>query len=225
MEFPEENVNDWRLSELMNRLTTHHYRHDFAVTMNGWACVKRANYEVHLDGSLLYVTKVRTMDFYPAGYFECGGCHKFCPLSFDQHAFFNYNQEYMICTKCNDAVKHTMVPAYPRMCARIFGEPKLDSSEHVNIINMEKTGHRANVQRNITVKRAQRIYDNNRGAGFIFLGGKSTLDLWHDILARRVVAAFRHNAKRKLREKVAYVITAVTNISAETAQGIVAASI
>lgn len=221
-----QDFNEWRLSELMDRLTTHHYRHDYAVNMKGWDCVKRAHYEVHLDNSLLYVSKVRTMDFYPAGYFECGGCHKFRPLAHDQHAFFNYNQEYMICRDCNDKVKHTMVPAYPRMCARIFGEPELDaSSEYVRMIDLEKTGHRANVQRNITIKRAQRIYDHNPGAGFIFLGGKSTLDLWHDVLARRVVAAFRRNAKRKLREKVAFVIAAVTNISAETAHGIAAGAI
>jgi putative intracellular protease/amidase len=106
------------------------------------------------------------------------------------------------------------------MCARVFGETSdMDSHEHVTIIDRNSNEKRAEIQRNITLKRAERVVAQN--PGFIFIGGKGTRDLYHDMLARRVIRRFKENARNRLREKVAYVIAAVTGVNANTAHGIV----
>lgn len=222
MNFYEEDseLNQWRINELMDRAMTHHYRHELAMNLEGWDCTKRSRYEVHLDGKLIYIDKVTMIDFYPRGSFECKRCHSCADMSHTQHAYFDYNQEAMICTKCNDLVKHDMVPTYPRMCARVFGDMQMSSYEHINFIDRNTNEKRAQIQRNITLKRAERIVAQN--PGFLFLNGRSTRDIYHDMLARRVLCRFRQNALNRLRDKVAYVIAQVANVNSETARGIAA---
>jgi hypothetical protein len=216
-----DDINQWRIAELMDRITTHHYRHDLTVIMKGWDCVRKPRYEVHVeDGVLIHVPLINMMDFYPSGYFECGSCHNLAPLSHEQHAYFNYNREHMICPACNDKIKHSMVPAYPRMCARVFGEPELDDSEHIRFITVTRPVKRAEIQRQIAVKRAERIAAAN--PTLHYAGGKSTQELYEDVLARRVLCRFRRFMTVRLRAKVAEVIAAVTGINPETAHGIAA---
>lgn len=217
-------LNDWRLAELIDRMKTHFYNNDLTVIMKRWDCVRKNRYEVHTeDDVLVCVTNDVTMDFYPSGYFECGGCHKLAPLSHEHHAFFNYNRDCMICTSCNNRYKHTMVPAYPLMCARIFGEPELDDTEHIRFITVHRPASRAAIQRKIAIKRAERVVAAN--PDLHYFDGKSTTELYHDLLARRVVRRFRLFITARLRLKVAWVISAVTNINRTTAHDIVAASI
>lgn len=216
-------LNEWRLAELMDRAMTHHYRHGHTMRLDGWDCTKRSRYEVHLDASLIYIDKVTIIDFHPRGCFDCHRCHKATQMSSAEYAYFDYNQEAMICTKCNDKVKHTMVPAYPRMVARVFGDVELDSYEHVRMIDHAANYRRAAIQRTITLKRAARIVEQN--PGFIFIDGKSAQEIRQDFLARRVLRKMREHVARQLREKVAYVIAKMTNINAETARGIAASSV
>lgn len=216
-------MNQWRLAELMDRVMTHHYRHDFAVMLDGWDCINRTRYEVHLDSTLLYVERINTMDFYPRGYFGCGACSRMSLMSHEKHGYFDYNNEYMICQRCYDKNKHDMVPAYPRMCAQIFAFPadiENDSFQHINFIDKTSTGARATSQRRIAVKRAERILAAN--PNLIFLDGRSVIDIRNDFLARRVIRAFRRNLVIKTRAKIAFVIAAVTAVDSDTAHGIAA---
>lgn len=223
MNDPSE-LNQFRINELMDRAMTHHYRHALALKLDGWDCTRRTRYEVYLDKRLLYVDNVTMIDFFPRGSFECHRCHKDTPMSHTQFAYFNYHQDAMICTSCNDRVKHDMVPAFPRMCARVYGETvDLDSYEHVNLIDRTPNEKRTQIQRTIALKRAERIVAEN--PGFIFLDGRCTRDLYHDMLARRVIRRFRQNALNRLREKVAYVIASVTKMNKETALDIAQAYI
>lgn len=215
------NMNEWRLTELMDRVMTHHYRHDFAVTLEGWDSINRTRYEVHLDNTLLYVERVHTMDFYPCGYFGCGACSKMSPMSHKQHGYFDYNNEFIICQRCYDKNKHDMVPSYPRMCAQIFSEPSdidNDSFQHINFIDKTSNGLRADTQRRIAIKRAERAAAAN--PNLIFLGGRSVVDIRNGFLAKRVIRAFRRYVILRTRAKIAYVIATVTAVDADTAHGI-----
>lgn len=187
--------------------------------MKKWVCVRKSRYEVHTeDGVLVCVEPVVTLDFFPAGYFECGGCQTLSPLSHQHHAYFNYNRDCMICPSCNNRYKHTMVPAYPLMCARIFGEPELDDTTHTNIIDVKQPPSRAAIQYKIAYKRAERIAAAN--PTLYFFDGKSSANLYHDLLARRVIRRFRRFVGIRLRLKVAWVISSVTGLNAVTSHGI-----
>lgn len=111
-----------------------------------------------------------------------------------------------------------MVPAYPLMCARILGEPDMDDTEYVRFVSIERTPMRAAIQHKIALKRAERIVAAN--PALHFFGGKSARDLYHDILARRVFRQFRRFVAARLRIKVAWVISAVTGLNANTSFGI-----
>jgi hypothetical protein len=206
-----------RMDELTDRMYVHHGLHGYGIYMDKWHCIRKSMYETYLDGTLVAIQNIKFTDFYPTGRFECGMCTNMHRIDHTKHAFFDYNNQFMVCNECNNAVKHRMVPAFPRMCCRVFGEFEYDTNNTVCFFDMVKTGHKANVQKKIAVKRAHRIASS---LGFTCLDGQSVADVRAFLLAKRVVAQLRKNIKIKLREKLAYVIEQVTGVNLDTADGI-----
>lgn len=207
--------NQWLLDELNDRIQTHYYNNGLLVHMTKWACAYISDFVVVEDGELVGVKRIEYIDFYPVGEFRCGRCRNIHKLSYNHHAFFNYNNECMICYHCNNETRAYADPPYPRVSCRIIDNQDISSMEDVIIVNpMPPKEHIIRRRFNRACKQAQtraKIMDKQ------FLDGMCTEDVWHVLLAKRVIRAFRANVVRRTSRKVAYVLSHCTTLGKDTA--------
>jgi len=206
--------NQERMDELMSRIQAHHHLHGFGVNLQRWDCVRKRMYQPLIDGVLVAVELLTYVDFHPCGTFQCGMCEKAHDMSSVSPCYFDYNFQMIVCSGCNQTMKPRAIPAFPRMFARMFGEVEVDAYDHVHVTDVCKNENKMKHCRNIALKQAQRIA---KGSNMMFLDGKSTLDVWHTMLAKRVIRRMKHLLEVNMRKKVAYVLYKKTHLDASTA--------
>lgn len=211
--------NQWLLNELTDRIQTHYYEHGFPVQMTKWACVYTTKFEVVDDDALVGVIPVQYIDFYPMGEYKCGNCHQLRTFNHKEHAYFHYDNNFMICGRCNAQLKEHIHPQFPKMSCRVVDNQEFSSND--DVITIHNTPLKERVIRRQFKHACKRAEAKARRYGKVFLDGLCTIDIWHSILARRVIKAFRSNVTRRTREKVAYVICNCTSLSAVAANDIV----
>lgn len=209
--------NNERLAELVDRMHVHHYDHGLSICMDQWICVNKRYYDTVLDGELIGVSQMEYMDFYPQGTFECGRCYNIKEINEKRWAFFHYYNNYMICHECNQHLKHNIAPPYPAMWCRVIGSHDISSIDNISIINRYPKQTQAQRHYRVAYKRSQNIA---KKTGKHFIDGMCTTDLWHQMLARRVIRRFRALVAQRTREKVAYIIYHRTNVNKDTATAI-----
>jgi hypothetical protein len=206
--------NQERMDELMDRIHAHHQLHGYGVNLRGWTCVRKQMYQPFIDGSLVAIELVTTVDFFPDGSFQCGVCEETCCMTRDMPCYFDYNFQFIVCSTCNAVMKPRAIPSFPRMCVRVFGDVDINDHDHTSMIDMCKNENRMKHGRNIALKQAKRIAD---GSNMCFFDGKTTKDIWNDILAKRVIRHMKKNVATNLRKKVAYVLYHKLHIDPNTA--------
>lgn len=210
--------NNERLAELVDRMHVHHYDHGLSICMRKWVCVKKQYYDTVLDGELIGVSQVEYMDFYPQGTFECGRCNKTKKINEKTCAYFHYYNNYMICHECNQHLKHNITPPYPAMWCRVVGHYDVSSLDDIDVINRFPNPKQSHRHYRVALKRSKSIAQRS---GKHYIDGMCTTDLWHRLLARRVVRRFRALVAKRMQEKVAYIIYHCTHVNKDTAMAIV----
>ena len=213
--------SEQRLAELVDRMQVHHYDHGLSICMEKWICVKKQYYDTVLDGELVGVSQFEYMDFYPQGTFECGRCNQTKVINERQYAYFHYYNNYMICHDCNQHLKHNITPPYPSMWCRVIGHYEMSSRDDIVILSRYPNLSQSRRHYRVALARSKKIADRS---GKHFFDGMCTLDLWHRMLAQRVVRRLRALVAKRTQEKVAYIIYHCTHVNKDTAMAIAASA-
>jgi uncharacterized protein CbrC (UPF0167 family) len=162
-------------------------------------------FDILVDGELVGVEENMYYDFYPVGKYQCGCCKDMYKFDHEYHAFFDYNNNYIVCPRCDGAAPNQ----FPLMFCRIDGRLELESSDHVVVIKATVDTDK----KHEVMKNAQNIA---QGLNKHWFNGKCTTDVWRETLARRVIRSFRKHRVNSLRRKVVFVLHGCTylNLSA-----------
>lgn len=198
------------IDALFERIHEHYFLHGLSVNMTHWTCIHRQYFDILIDGELVGIEPVDFTDFFPVGEYRCGTCSSMCQFNEKQFAYFDPDNAFMICCSCYKKTPRI----YQKMWCRVVGIPQLESVDDVKIIHRRLNDQRKQIMYTKIAKKAQRTAMRLHKH---FFDGMCTTDIWHMILAKRVIRAFRRTV---LRRKVAYIIYKCADVNAITAESI-----
>ena len=195
---------------LLDRLNTH-VRCGLLLNVHAWLYVTKQRFDTVIDGVIVGVQRVSYVDIIPDCTYRCGSCYEIQATNILQNAYFNYNQGHIICPSC--ARRLTVDPPYP-MVQVCWYEDVTDLFRYMESIDANIPVRRV---KTLTIEHAyykelDRARDIAITTGKKFFGGALSVDIWHDILARRVIRRFRRYTHRR---KTAHVIHLKTGLHKE----------
>jgi hypothetical protein len=147
--------------------------------------------------------------------YKCGRCHINKQLNEQERSYFDYNNFYMVCADCNRELAPYAAPSYPVMSCRVSDTILIDvANTTVQWIERPVPPKRDENYYKIATKRAKCLADK---LGIHYIDGMSTRDLWHRMLAKRVITKFRALVAKRTIEKVAFVLSHCTDMNHDTA--------
>jgi len=166
--------------------------------MTHWVCVKKDEYAIRVQETLVSAFIHNYVDVYPSGTFECAHCGKHQIVNEDKPSYWVRTISGIICTDCkmaHFAEQHQVAPIFVH--ADSTDDILLD--DHVVVINKRSTEEERATMLEQGKARAQLVANAN---GLTYLENQKTEDIYHQLLAKRVLRAMKSNVETRTRNKL-----------------------
>lgn len=157
------------------------------------------------DGVILVPSVYEFASLFPVGLCECGACGALWLPDQNDRMYWDHEELMIICGECKTGRDVQTVMMISMTTSDIRGDPSvhINFEEHVDTLSALASAHRF----------AANCADD---LGMYYFNGKNSSDLYHDMLAKRVVGRWRKMMDRKLRERLTWVFQEKLNMSHDT---------
>jgi hypothetical protein len=176
---------------MMTRIMNHHNENGRKISLKHWMVIFTNDGMVERDGVLIQIRATKTATIHPIGYCECAECGAYVHMSM---VYVTHAMNDLYCTHCTD-------PTFAPFQMSIL---------NANVDEIQQ-GMPTNTMYRMIFTRFDAIKANllSYYHELKYLKNKTTKDLYHDVLAKRVIMKWK---RRILQKKVASILYTYANI-------------
>lgn len=214
-------LSDERMQEIMednnNRMLTmmgYIYAHTsmgHGFQMDCWKATLHKDVAFQLEGVLISTIVYDSVVLYPAGVFTCSCCGQSRQIDHQSHCFISHDSG-IVCIHCKGDLS-----LRPLNSVLEFVTVKdLNNAEYIQFVDMRKDMQSIEAKEK-ELKEHMEAMNKRTDLEFVYVDNKKTVDLYHDMLAKRAVLRWKAFVQKKREWKMFRVLYNVVGMDLNAA--------